>query len=91
MTVHRIGKHTIRLPRSRFHRQLMGWSLVTGGIMGFLPILGFWMLPLGLVVLSIDSPRMRRVRRRLSVRWGRWNGNGGNGAKKGVGKGGDSV
>lgn len=71
MAVHRIGKHTIRLPHSKLHRRLMGWGLVVGGLLGFLPILGFWMIPLGLVVLSVDSPRMRRVRRRLAVRWGR--------------------
>jgi hypothetical protein len=46
--------------------------LVAGGVLGFLPVVGFWMLPLGLVVLSVDSPRVRRVRRRLEIRWGRW-------------------
>ena len=42
-----------------------------GGLLGFLPILGFWMVPLGLYVLSRDSARVRRARRRLTVHLGR--------------------
>jgi hypothetical protein len=41
------------------------------GSFGFLPILGFWMIPLGLMVLSIDLPRVRRARRRAVVWWAR--------------------
>jgi len=52
--------------------------LVIGGILGFLPILGFWMIPLGLLVLSIDLPMVRRWRRNMTVWWGR---RGNNGAK----------
>ena len=64
-------KSALRLPASRLARQVLGWALVVGGLLGFLPILGFWMLPLGLYVLSVDSTRMRRLRRRLSARLGR--------------------
>jgi hypothetical protein len=39
--------------------------------LGFLPILGFWMLPLGFLVLSHDLPFARRLRRRLAVWWHR--------------------
>ena len=60
-----------RLPRSRTGRVLLGSALVIGGIAGFLPILGFWMLPLGLIILSIDLALVRRHRRRLQVWWGR--------------------
>jgi hypothetical protein len=36
-----------------------------GGVLGFLPILGFWMLPLGVGVASLDvKPLMARVRGR---------------------------
>jgi len=42
-----------------------------GGLVGFLPILGFWMVPLGLLVLSFDLPAARRLRRRITVWWGR--------------------
>jgi hypothetical protein len=67
-----LDRHGIKLPHRRWQRRLLGWALVLGGIVGFAPVAGFWMLPLGLVVLSVDSPRMRRVRRRLFVRFGRW-------------------
>jgi hypothetical protein len=43
-------------------------------MLGFLPVLGFWMLPLGLALLSVDLPSVRRRRRKLSVWWGRRNG-----------------
>lgn len=60
-----------RLPRSKAGRVVLGSALVIGGVAGFLPILGFWMLPLGLIVLSIDLALVRRHRRRLQVWWGR--------------------
>ncbi|NDW06637.1 hypothetical protein GTK09_19650 [Jiella sp. 40Bstr34] len=60
------------LPASRPWRIALGASLVGGGVLGFLPILGFWMLPLGLFVLSVDSPLVRRGRRRSEVRFARW-------------------
>ena len=37
----------------------MGIALILGGIVGFLPILGFWMVPLGFLVLAIDVPFVR--------------------------------
>jgi len=40
-------------------RGLMGLLLVFGGILGFLPILGFWMIPLGLALLATDIPPLR--------------------------------
>jgi len=64
-------RHGIRLPHSRRKRIVLGWALVVGGVFGWLPILGFWMVPLGLVVLSVDLPRVRRFRRRATVSWGR--------------------
>jgi len=41
-------------------RTVLGILLVIGGIFGFLPILGFWMIPLGLGFLAIDVPPLRR-------------------------------
>ncbi|MGI9316320.1 MAG: PGPGW domain-containing protein [bacterium] len=35
-------------------RILIGVLLLIGGLLGALPVLGFWMIPLGLLVLSID-------------------------------------
>jgi hypothetical protein len=64
----RFGSRTLKLPRSANARIAVGTALVCGGILGFLPILGFWMIPLGLVVLSQDLPSVRRWRRSLAVR-----------------------
>ena len=63
----KIGRYTLPLPRSRILRILIGVLLIIGGLFAFLPILGFWMLPLGLLVLSVDIPRVRRWRRRFAV------------------------
>ncbi len=59
---------------SRKLRMVAGVLLVIGGILGILPVLGFWMLPLGLLLLSVDVPWVRRGRRRLAVWWGRKSG-----------------
>lgn len=52
-------------------RRTAGVSLIMGGLVGFLPVLGYWMLPLGLALLAVDSPRARRLYRQLAVWWGR--------------------
>ncbi|TRL38471.1 MULTISPECIES: hypothetical protein [Rhizobium] len=59
------------MPQSRAGRIVLGAGLVGGGCLGFLPVLGFWMIPLGLIVLSQDLAFVRRRRRRLSVWWAR--------------------
>ena len=41
-------------------RIIIGIFLVLGGLLGALPILGFWMVPLGLLVLSLDFRWARR-------------------------------
>ena len=57
--------------------------LTIGGFFWFLPILGLWMLPAGLLLLAIDLPRMRgpisaaiirgrRLIQRWLRRWRRW-------------------
>jgi purine-cytosine permease-like protein len=58
----------IPVPRNMLLRVLLGLLLVIGGLLGFLPILGYWMLPLGLLILSIDFPPVRRFRRRATVK-----------------------
>jgi len=35
-------------------RLLVGLLLIAGGFLGFLPVLGFWMIPLGLGVAALD-------------------------------------
>jgi hypothetical protein len=59
------------MPRSRAARITIGILLIFFGILGFLPVLGFWMIPLGLFVLSQEFGWIRKLRRRLAVRWGR--------------------
>jgi len=51
----------IKNHRSRWVRVGTGILLVIGGIFGALPILGFWMLPLGLILLSVDFPWAKRL------------------------------
>lgn len=41
-------------------RGALGIVLLVGGVLGFLPVLGFWMIPLGLALLATDIPPMRR-------------------------------
>lgn len=64
------GRH-IALPRSKALRVSLGAALMLGGLIGFLPVVGFWMVPLGLLVLSFDLPVARRLRRRTFVWWER--------------------
>ena len=69
MATIRIGKKVFKLPQSRAIRLTLGFILVLGGVLGFLPILGFWMIPLGVLMLSVDLPIIRRLRRRLEICW----------------------
>ena len=64
--------YRISLPGHPVLRIVLGVVLVIAGLFGFLPILGFWMLPLGLVILSVDLPMVRRWRRHATVRLGYW-------------------
>lgn len=57
--------------------------LTVGGLFSFLPVLGIWMLPLGLLLLAVDLPvlrgpisvaiiRARRTGKRWLRRWRAW-------------------
>ena len=57
--------------------------LIAGGLFSFLPVLGIWMLPLGLLLLAVDLPalrgpisvlviRGRRTVKRWFRRWRDW-------------------
>lgn len=50
-------------------RSGLGLVLIAAGMLGFLPILGFWMIPLGLFFIALDVPALRRRVRRRLVRW----------------------
>lgn len=68
----RIGKYKVRVPRTKTGRTALGGALLAGGAFWWLPVLGLWMVPAGLAVLSVDSPRVRRFRRRNEVKTLRW-------------------
>lgn len=41
-------------------RTLLGFLFMLGGVFGFLPVLGFWMFPLGVAFVALDIPPARR-------------------------------
>jgi len=49
----------LRRPSARVVRIPLGVLLILGGTFSFLPVLGAWMLPLGLLLLAIDLPFLR--------------------------------
>jgi hypothetical protein len=59
----------LRQPGSRWVRIPLGILLVFGGIFSFLPILGIWMLPLGLLLLALDIPFLQGPVNRTII-WG---------------------
>ena len=67
----RFANRHFHLPQSKPIRIGLGILLVAFGLVGFLPIVGFWMIPLGLLVLSHEFASVRRRRRRLAVWWAR--------------------
>ena len=67
----RFANRQFHLPQSKPIRLGLGILLIAGGLVGFLPVVGFWMIPLGLLVLSVDIPAVRRLRRKLAVWWHR--------------------
>ena len=70
----RIARYTHRTLRwGRDHappgvRTVIGALLMVGGVFGFLPVLGFWMLPLGAAFIALDIPPARRRLNRWMAR-----------------------
>lgn len=66
----------LRKPSSRWFRIPLGIVLVVAGIFSLLPILGLWMLPLGLLLLSLDVPLLKRpilgMLDWIERQWRRW-------------------
>ena len=79
------GRRFIRALRKHRYRHLripLALLLIAGGFAWFLPVVGLWMLPVGLLLLAIDVPALRpwvsaaiiRGRRRVELwrrRYGR--------------------
>ncbi|WP_394356005.1 hypothetical protein [Brytella acorum] len=56
------------VPRHRWVRIPAGLLLILGGCLSFLPVLGLWMLPLGILLLAEDIPPLRRASHRM-LQW----------------------
>jgi hypothetical protein len=50
----------LRIPSSFAVRLAIAVLLILGGIFSFLPILGIWMLPLGLLLIAQDVPFLQK-------------------------------
>ena len=50
----------LRKPSSFAARLAVGLLLILGGIFSFLPVLGIWMLPLGLLLIAQDVPFLQK-------------------------------
>jgi len=63
-----IGRFRIRVPKRRALRMALGFGLL---IRGLLPPAGPILLPAALTLLSMDIPKLRRLRRRMLLRFRR--------------------
>lgn len=50
----------LRRPSSRLLRIPLAIALIVGGVFSFLPVLGLWMLPLGMILIAQDVAWLRR-------------------------------
>jgi hypothetical protein len=66
----------LREPSSRWVRIPVGIVLIGGGVFSFLPVLGLWMVPLGLLLIAQDVPFLRGPIARTLVwagcKWEAW-------------------
>lgn len=66
----------LRRPSNQAARVLVSSLLVLGGVFSFLPVLGSWMIPLGLIVISQDLPFLQaplvRAFQWVEARFERW-------------------
>ncbi len=62
--------------RTRIYRVPLAILLIIGGVLSFLPVLGLWMMPLGILLLALDLPLLRGPVTLLTIRFrrrmGRW-------------------
>lgn len=62
----------LRRPGVQLVRIPLGILLVIGGIFSILPVLGLWMLPLGLLILALDVRLLRGPVTQAIVRVRKW-------------------
>lgn len=58
----------LREPDRKWVRIPAGVLFMVGGVLSILPVLGLWMLPVGVMLLSQDIPFFRRLQGRV-LRW----------------------
>lgn len=63
--------HVVLRPRLWLFRLVLGVLLAFGGLLAILPVLGLWMLPLGLILIAMDVPVLTPVAARAVIR-SRW-------------------
>jgi purine-cytosine permease-like protein len=69
----RFGNFSVQLPDNRIVRVTLGVLFVLLGLFfGWLPVLGYWMVPVGFLILAADIPPIRRFNRRMTVRFFSW-------------------
>ena len=56
----RNGMRLVRVP--------VALLLIAGGIFSFLPVLGLWMLPFGILLLAVDVPFLQRPTSAFTIR-----------------------
>ena len=61
-----------RSPKARLVRLPVGLLLICGGLLSILPILGLWMLPLGLLLIAIDFPPLQTPVAWVIIKGQRW-------------------
>jgi len=68
--------HWLRQPSMLPMRIIVCLLLIVGGMLAFLPILGFWMLPLGLMIIAQDLPFLQpplvRIFQWTERKWENW-------------------
>jgi hypothetical protein len=57
----------MRKPRARIVRLPLGVVCIVGSFFWFLPVLGLWFLPLGLMLIAQDVPFLRRPIGRMTL------------------------
>ena len=57
----------MRTPRARIVRLPLGILCIIGSFLWFLPVLGLWFLPLGLLLIAQDLPFLRQPVGRMTL------------------------
>lgn len=65
----KLGSYTFTLPDWAPARIAIGVLFIILGFLGFLPVLGFWMIPLGVAILAYDIPYVRLLRQKFMQWW----------------------